>query len=535
MRNLTISGAVTAIQQLWDWGWTYKGVTIDNCGNGFNFTAESKGALGVGSVVIIDSTISNTPVGISYGNTVSGNNPSHANNLILENVNLKNVSVGVESASSGTLLAGTSGTLNIAGWGRGNTYTATTGPTPIEGSITPNSRPPSLVSGTDYYEQSAPTYSELPSSQFLSVMTAGAAGDGSTDDTIPINNFLAAAAAANKIAYFDAGIYKVTGTIKVPAGSRIYGEAFPVIMSSGSFFSNIASPQPVVQVGQPNESGHVEWTNMIVSTQGSQGGAILIEWNLNSPSSAPSGLWEVHTRIGGFKGSNLQVAECVKQPGTQVNSGNLKSACVAAFASMHITKTASGLYVENSWLWVADHDVEDAMNTQITIYAGRGLLIESTSGAIWLVGTAVEHHTLYQYQFSHTQAIFAGQIQTESPYYQPNPDARIPFPTNSLYNDPVYHSGATAWGVRVVASSEVFVYGAGLYSFFDNYDVSCSAATSATRCQSHIVSIDQQSHVSLYNLNTVGVAKMITVNNNDIASYTDNNDGFVASLAMFRN
>jgi glucan 1,3-beta-glucosidase len=31
------------------------------------------------------------------------------------------------------------------------------------------------------------------------------------------------------------------------------------------------------------------------------------------------------------------------------------------------------------------------------------------------VGTAVEHHTLYQYQFTNTQNIFMGFIQTETP------------------------------------------------------------------------------------------------------------------------
>ncbi len=31
------------------------------------------------------------------------------------------------------------------------------------------------------------------------------------------------------------------------------------------------------------------------------------------------------------------------------------------------------------------------------------------------VGTAVEHHVLYQYQFVETKAIFMGQIQTETP------------------------------------------------------------------------------------------------------------------------
>ena len=31
-----------------------------------------------------------------------------------------------------------------------------------------------------------------------------------------------------------------------------------------------------------------------------------------------------------------------------------------------------------------------------------------------------------------------GQIQTETAYYQPNPDATIPFPEDIALNDPVF-------------------------------------------------------------------------------------------------
>lgn len=82
---------------------------------------------------------------------------------------------------------------------------------------------------------------------------------------------------------------------------------------------------------------------MIVSTQGTQAGAMLIEWNLASGSGSPSGMWDVHIRVGGFAGSDLQVAQCpVTTSSTSVNM-----ACVAAYMSMHVTSGASGLYMEN--------------------------------------------------------------------------------------------------------------------------------------------------------------------------------------------
>jgi glucan 1,3-beta-glucosidase len=93
------------------------------------------------------------------------------------------------------------------------------------------------------------------------------------------------AAAAGKIVFFDAGTYRVTSTLQVPPGSKLVGEAYSVIMSSGSFFNNINNPQPVVRVGTTGQTGQVEWSDMIVATQGTQAGAVLIEVSfLVSPS-----------------------------------------------------------------------------------------------------------------------------------------------------------------------------------------------------------------------------------------------------------
>jgi glucan 1,3-beta-glucosidase len=150
-------------------------------------------------------------------------------------------------------------------------------------------------------------------------------------------------------------------------------------MGSGSYFSDVNNPQPVVRVGSTaGESGVIEWSDMIVSTQGAASGAILIEWNLASPAATPSGMWDVHTRIGGYAGSDLQVAQCA------VGAAQPNTNCIAAFQSMHITPIGSGVYMENVWLWSADHDIDDSQDTQITVYSGRGLLIESSTGNIWL-------------------------------------------------------------------------------------------------------------------------------------------------------
>lgn len=140
---------------------------------------------------------------------------------------------------------------------------------------------------------------------------------------------------------------------------------------------------------------------------------------------------------------------------------------------------SSDLTVTDTWLYrAADHDIEDSTNTQITVYSGRGLYIESTTGTFWLMGTAVEHHTLYQYQFADTTNIFASQLQTETPYFQPLPSSLVPFSANSTLQDPTFDcSGVSgncdmAWGLRILSSSGFFVYGANHYSWFDNYSQS---------------------------------------------------------------
>jgi hypothetical protein len=36
VRNVTINNAKTAILNHWNWGWTFQGITINNCGVGFD-------------------------------------------------------------------------------------------------------------------------------------------------------------------------------------------------------------------------------------------------------------------------------------------------------------------------------------------------------------------------------------------------------------------------------------------------------------------------------------------------------------------
>lgn len=70
-----------------------------------------------------------------------------------------------------------------------------------------------------------------------------------------------------------------------------------------------------------------------------------------------------------------------------------------------------------------------------------------------------------------------GQVQSETAYYQPNPDASLPFAPSAELLDPQFSSlcnngtgQCSGWGLRILDSQDIGVYGAGLYSFFSNYN-----------------------------------------------------------------
>ncbi|KAJ7239628.1 hypothetical protein C8J57DRAFT_1086227 [Mycena rebaudengoi] len=82
-------------------------------------------------------------------------------------------------------------------------------------------------------------------------------------------------------------------------------------------------------------------------------------------------------------------------------------------------KSSSGIYY-------VDHDLDDPAESKLNVFSGRGVLVEST-GPVWLVGTVSEHHVIYQYAFNKARDIWAGLIQTETPYFQPTPKPPTPF------------------------------------------------------------------------------------------------------------
>ncbi|KAJ7265334.1 glycoside hydrolase family 55 protein, partial [Mycena rebaudengoi] len=510
IRNVKITNAATAIFEQWNWGFVWQNIDISNCLVGFDIhsgglTLEAQSA---GGVLIIDSWISNVLIGIRMSTSQSA---SLAGSLILDNVHFTNIFVANIQDSAGVVMAAND--ASSAQVIQGNVYHGST-KSYSRGSNTPSgNRASSLTNAFGaYFSKSRPQYNNFKDIQFQNVMSGGfgVAGDGVKDDTAAIRSFI-------EKAIFEAGTYLVTDTIFVPPNTIIVGQMFSVIMGAGPKFANQNSPTPVLRVGNPGDEGAVEISDMVITTQGGAAGAIGIEWNIKESSQGSAGMWDVHVRLGGTKGTNINVANC-PAGSTDV------SKCASAFLGIHITSSGSG-YFENVWVWNADHDLDDPAESKLNVFSGRGILVESR-GPVWLVGTASEHHVIYQYAFHNARDIWAGLIQTETPYFQPTPNPPTPFSLNPKYGDP---SGISkdAWGLVISASSNIWVYGAGIYSFFQ-------ACVPTRNCQTDIVLVDQQSaSIWLYQVTTAGSTNMLSYPNVTIAKQADNINGFASTLSLW--
>ena len=411
-RNLTFNNVQTAVFMNWNWLWAFKSLSINNCGVGLNM---SNGRLdqSVGSVLVQDSKITNTPIGIatSFG---PDSRPATGGTLVIDNVDFTGSETAIANLDGKVTLAGGA---RVNSWAQGHAYgisssSSVATKSRIQGPLSAQPKPASLLTAAGaVFERSRPQYEDLRSSSFISVKSKGAKGDGITDDTAAIQAIFDAAR-PGEVVYFDHGAYIISKTVKVPKDIKVTGEIWPLILASGAAFSDASKPTPVFQVGQPGDVGSVELSDLMFETKGPQPGAILMEWNVADPAGqqGSSGMWDVHFRIGGTTGTELQSDTCLR-PDSGVTTADEK--CAGAFLLLHVTSQAS-IYVENCWFWVADHDLDLKDYKQVNIYNGRGVLIES-QGPVWMYGTASEHHQLYNYQIARAKDVYLSAIQTETP------------------------------------------------------------------------------------------------------------------------
>ncbi|KAH6857100.1 pectate lyase superfamily protein-domain-containing protein [Chaetomium sp. MPI-CAGE-AT-0009] len=529
----------TGLQIHWDWGWTMQDTEFYSCGKGIVIVGGAGGpgstGQGVGSLSLVDVHMTGVPIVVETSLFADNSTALHISNGGFQNC----ATIVLDSRTSTVLYQGNAaGRTDVVSWGFGKVADPSGETGFVNGAdIIAPEYPPSLLVSDDLhprpklFHRTRPSYADPGDSQIFDVKALGARGDGTTDDTAVLNRILDVAANVSGIVYFPHGIYVITDTLEVPVGSRILGQAWPQIMATGANFEDMANPRAAVRMGASGSVGVMEIQCMLFTVRGPTAGAVVVEWNVHESAQGSAGMWDSHIRVGGAKGSQLQKAEC---PQTVQNTAG----CAAASLMMHMTEKSSG-YLENVWMWVADHDMDDADQVLVNVYAARGMLIES-QGPTWLWGTAVEHAVLYQYQLAGARNVVMGLVQTEAPYFQPSPKAPAPFERGLVFkDDPTFgecsassQTCAIAWALRIVDSSAVHVISGGLYTWFRDYSQDC-IASGAHDCQVGTFYIEQSYDVWIYNLVTIGAVQMVTPLDGEPILAANNRNGFASSIVAW--
>ncbi|KAJ5583228.1 Pectin lyase fold/virulence factor [Penicillium sp. DV-2018c] len=459
-------------------GWTVllQQATFDGCGTGIDMTGN-----GLGSMVLLDSTAANTGPVVRFYDSSKDTGPQNSQLLIQNLKHDTGNAIAVDSKGNVVLAA----TPHVDTWVWGTVV-----PEHYQtGASWATKRPSALLVGDKYFTKAQPTYEEYSTSSIVNVKLVSehvVKGDGKTDDTRSLNAILAENAKACKITYIPFGVYRVSDTIFVPVGTRVVGEAWSVISAYGDNFKDSNHPRPVVQLGNPGDVGVIEIQDMRISVGEILPGAKLIEVNAAGNEPGDVGLWNTMAMVGGTADTSIATA-CTSQDPKD---------CMAAFMVMHLTETSSA-YIENFWGWTADHNL-DSESLLTIISTGRGILVESTKGT-WLTGTGSEHHWLYNYNFHNAENVFAGLLQSETPYMQGQGEyqaAPAPWTALAKYGDPDYSWCAaddqkcrTALATNVDGGSNIALYNSAAWAFFDGYWNGLYNEPCSGTCQSNMMRV----------------------------------------------
>ena len=241
------------------------------------------------------------------------------------------------------------------------------------------------------------------------------------------------------------------------------------------------------------------------------------------------GIWNSHFRVGGAKDSSIET-----------NCGDLSAPC-AVFMPLHLAPSAS-IYLEDMWGWTADHDIDLDQTYGQYISTCRGAMNEAMNG-VWLVGTAFEHNTLYQYNFADAENVFVRMQQCETPYWQgigTGDLAPAPWAVNYTLIDPDFTNCEEgdalcrmAWYVLIQGGSNTYIYGSRFWSFFNDYGT-CQGPNGA--CQTNAVGFTDDplpTELFWWNLNTKSVINMVVEMGVPVANEGNNTGVGVALLLHF--
>lgn len=118
---------------------------------------------------------------------------------------------------------------------------------------------------------------------------------------------------------------------------------------------------------------------------------------------------------------------------------------------------------------------------------------------------------------------------------QNNPNALSSFTPQREWSDPMFEecylpTCAKTYGLVVHNTTYLFNYGAGLYSFFNNYDTGCLITEN---CQQYMVQVDASEAVYLFGLSTKAAQTMVEVDGVSLIAEGSNVNTFCRTLAVF--
>ena len=359
--NISVSGSkVSCVNQIWNWVSAFQDLTLADCPIGIQLAGNA-----AGGILLLDSSATNVPLVFQ----TTGNK-----HIFIERFTGVNVTM---VASSGLTCGGS---CSVPGWRQGPLYAH-------GGVLDPSTSGPVALTRADapLERRVRPTFDDSPTAP-VNVLTFGAVGDGKTDDTAALQRALAAP--GSPPVFLPYGYYLISSTLTMPPGGALVGELGSVLLADATApaFANAASPTPLLSV--PAGSTGVRLVDLLFSLTGNAPGLVFLDWR--APATAPSGLWDVSWRLY-HTASDLFL----------------------------VSGAGAGVYFEEGWGWVADHDVDSGQT--LTVVNPRGMTITGT-GPSWLYGTAMEHSELYQYNFSGTTGgVTTIVTQTESDYFSSPP------------------------------------------------------------------------------------------------------------------
>ncbi|KAI5195571.1 hypothetical protein E4T38_09005 [Aureobasidium subglaciale] len=105
--------------------------------------------------------------------------------------------------------------------------------------------------------------------------------------------------------------YMTDDTVQILSVAKAVGECCSQILASGDKFKDMKNSHVVVRVDSDGgETGTVEIQDLLFTVRGATAGAVLVEWNMHSSSPGAAAMWDIHFRVGGAVGSELQKGDC---------------------------------------------------------------------------------------------------------------------------------------------------------------------------------------------------------------------------------